>query len=184
MSRKSREWYPHVSMHITSRGNRRNDIFRDEEDYEFYLTTIKEVLKYFNDEFEVLSYTLMTNHIHLQIQTKEKHIGHFMKRLNGFYAKYFNNKYNYVGHLFQERYGSEIINDDKYMLETSRYIHLNPIKANMVKKAEEYKWSSFSMYIGERKEEIINSEKILSYFKEDNQRQLYKVFVERGINTP
>ena len=56
-----------------------------------------------------------------------------MKRLNNFYGKYFNNKYNYIGHLFQERYGSEIINSDRYMLETSRYIHLNPVRANMVK---------------------------------------------------
>jgi len=67
------------------------------------------------------------------------------------------------------------------MLETSRYIHLNPVKANMVEKPEEYKWSSFLMYIGGRKEEIINSEKILSYFKKGKQRQLYKAFVENGI---
>jgi REP element-mobilizing transposase RayT len=181
MSRKSREWYPNVAMHITSRGNHRNDIFRDDEDYEFYIVLIEECIKYFNNEFQILGYILMTNHIHLQIQTKEKHIGFFMKRLNNFYAKYFNNKYNYIGHLFQERYGSEIINNDKYMLETSRYIHLNPVRANMVKRPEEYKWSSYSMYIGEDKEKFINSRKILDYFKEDNQRQLYKRFVENGI---
>ena len=181
MSRKSREWYPSVAMHITSRGNHRNDIFRDGEDYEFYIVSLEECIKYFNNEFEILGYTLMTNHIHLQIQTKQKHIGFFMKRLNNFYAKYFNNKYNYIGHLFQERYGSEVITSDGYLLETSRYIHLNPVRANMVKKPEEYQWSSYCMYIGKKKERIINSRNILAYFKNENCRELYKIYVESGM---
>jgi hypothetical protein len=67
------------------------------------------------------------------------------------------------------------------MLETSRYIHLNPIKANMVKKPDEYKWSSYSMYIGKEKERLINSQKILAYFKKDNQRELYRKFVESRV---
>ncbi|WP_298842787.1 transposase [Clostridium sp.] len=127
-------------MHITTRGNRRNDLSRDEEDYKVYLGTLDYVLEKTGDQFEVVSYVLMSNHVHLQVQTKEMHIKCFMGRLNNLYAKYFNNKYNYVGHLFQERYGSEIIYDDKYVLEASRYIHLNPVRANMVKKPEEYKW--------------------------------------------
>lgn len=104
-----------------------------------------------------------------------------MKRLNNFYAKYFNNKYNYTGHLFQERYGSEIINSDRYMLETSRYIHLNTVRANMVKKPEEYECSSYCMYIGKRKERIINSENILAYFKKENCRELYKIYMESAM---
>lgn len=181
MSRKRREWYPNVAMHITSRGNRKTDIFKCGEDYEVYLTLLEECKRYYDDDFEILGYTLMTNHIHLQIQTKQKHIGFFMKRVNNFYAKYFNNKYNYVGHLFQERYGSQVISDDRYLLESSRYIHLNSVRANMVKKPEEYKWSSYCMYIGKRQERLINSEIILSYFEKENCRKLYKDYVESMI---
>lgn len=181
MSRKSREWYPNVVMHITSRGNHRSDIFREVEDYEFYIVLLEKCIKYFDNEFEILGYTLMTNHIHLQIQTKEKHIGFFMKRLNNFYAKYFNNKYNCIGHLFQERYGSEIINNDIYMLETSRYIHLNPVRAKMVNKPEEYEWSSYCMYIGKKEEKIVNTKSILTYFQEKSCRELYKSYVESAI---
>ena len=69
---------------------------------------------------------LMTNHIHLQLETKDVEIWHIMRNINLLYTKYFNNKYNFVGHLFQGRYKSEIIENDTYNLETSRYIHLNP----------------------------------------------------------
>jgi putative transposase len=94
------------------------------------------------------------------------------------YSIYFNRKYNLVGHLFQGRYRAKIIEKDNYILEVRRYIHLNPIRANMVENPQDYKWSSYSMYIGLLKEKLINSEKILSYFKKENSRPLYKVFVE------
>ena len=67
------------------------------------------------------------------------------------------------------------------MLETSRYVHLNPVKANMVEKPEQYKWSSYSMYIGEKNEELINADIVLKYFKHDNKHKLYKEFVESKI---
>ena len=182
MTRKNRQWYPNVMMHITTRGNRRNNLFRDEEDYKVYLSTLEYVLEKTGNQFEIVSYVLMSNHVHLQVQTKEMHIKCLMGRLNNLYAKYFNNKYNYVGHLFQERYGSEIISCDKYVLEASRYIHLNPVKANMVKKPEEYKWSSYRMYISIVPEKIIETFRILSYFKSENRRLYYKEFVESAIS--
>ena len=176
MTRTAREWYQNCVMHITSRGNRRNEIFRDEEDYVVYLHIVQEALTYFKEEFELLAYVLMTNHVHLQVATKQTHIGVLMKKINFFYARYFNNKYNYVGHLFQERYGSEIIRDDRYLLEASRYIHLNPVKANMVKSPAEYRYSSYRMYIGLERENFIHSEIILSFFNQN--RESYKEFVE------
>ncbi|EES48711.1 transposase [Clostridium botulinum] len=178
MSRKNREWYQNSIMHVTSRGNRRNYIFTEDKDYRVYINLIKECIEYFEGEFEVLGYTLMTNHIHLHIQTKKIHIGFFMKRLNNAYAKYFNKKYNYVGHLFQERYWSQVISNDIQMLETSKYIHLNPVRANMVKKPEEYKWSSYCVYIGKKKEKIVNCDMVLSFFRTENCRELYKNYVE------
>lgn len=181
MTNVARVWYPNAIYHITARGNRRNDIFKDEEDFQVYLTIIEGSLEYFKNEFEILCYCLMDNHVHLLLHTKEMHLKYFVSRVNSIYAKFFNKKYNYIGHLYQDRYFSEIIESDTQLIETSRYIHLNPVRANMVRKPEEYKWSSYSMYIGTREEKLINSEKILSYFKEDIKRDLYKTFVKNGV---
>ncbi|SHI06771.1 transposase [Clostridium grantii] len=181
MPRKIRLWYEDAQLHITSRGNHRNDIFRDESDFEVYLKGIEEAIDYYNGKFEILSYCLMTNHVHLQVQTTNIHIKDFIRRINGLYAMKFNDKYNYVGHLFQGRYGSEIIENDQYVVDASRYIHLNPVKANMVEKAEDYKWSSYSMIIGDIDEKLIISDKILNYFTVENKREAYKNYVQSDI---
>ena len=121
----------------------------------------------------------MTNHVHLQIKTKDNHIWHLMSRINKNYARNFNNKYNYVGHVFQSRYNGELIENDEYVLEASRYIHLNPVRANMVNTPENYRWSSYSGYIGLKEDSLVNSEMLLTYFK--GNRELYKSFVDAGI---
>lgn len=181
MTNPKRIWYPNTSYHITIRGNRRNDIFKDDEDFQVYLTIIEGAIEYFNNLYEIICYCLMDNHVHILLRTKERHMKDFMSRINSIYAKYFNDKYNYIGHLYQDRYFSELIESDAQMLETSRYIHLNPVRANMVKQPEEYKWSSHSMYIGEKQEKLINSELVLSYFINENKRELYKIFVKQAI---
>lgn len=181
MTYKKREWWPGVVLHITARGNHRNDIFRDEEDFQIYLGLIKEALEFYNGEFEVYAYCLMDNHVHLLVKCKEKHISMFISRVHSLYAKIFNKKYRYIGYLFQNRYFTEVIEDDSQFLSTCRYIHLNPIRAKMVKKLEEYQWSSYSMTIGLSEEKIINSEKILNYFKSSSSRILYRAFVESLI---
>jgi len=179
MVRKKREWYIGAKYHIMCRGNHRNDLFRDEEDYQVYLNILKEIKE--KIEYEIYCYCLMTNHVHMVIETGEISIGNIMKRINMIYSIYFNKKYNLIGHLFQDRYRSELIEEDKYILEVSRYIHLNPVRANMVKKPEDYEWSSYSMFIGLSKEKIINSQKILSYFRTGKNRERYRNFVESGI---
>jgi putative transposase len=179
MSVRGRIWYPNTSYHITARGNRRNDIFKDEEDFQIYITLMENAIDYFENKFVIICYCLMDNHIHIMLETKDMHFKNYITRINSIYAKFFNHKYNYIGHLYQDRYFSELIETDSQALETSRYIHLNPVRANMVIKPEEYKWSSYAMYIGETKEKLINSRSILNYFKS---RQAYKTFVEQGIN--
>lgn len=181
MTYKKREWWPGVVLHITARGNHRNDIFRDEEDFQIYLGLIKEALEFYNGEFEVYAYCLMDNHVHLLVKCKEKHISMFISRVHSLYAKIFNKKYRYIGYLFQNRYFTEVIEDDSQFLSTCRYIHLNPIRAKMIKKPEEYEWSSYSMTIGLSEEKIVNSEKILNYFKSSSSRILYRAFVESLI---
>ena len=124
---------------------------------------------------------LMNNHVHILIKTEDIHIGIFIARVHSIYARYFNTKYKYIGHLYQDRYHTEIIENDAQMLTTSRYIHLNPVRANMVNKPEEYKWSSYSIFIGLVKDRFTVSQNILSYFKRDGDKGLYRKFVESAI---
>jgi putative transposase len=179
MVRKKCEWYPGSMHHITTRGNRRSDIFKDEQYYIIYLAILKEVKTKL--PFELYCHCLMTNHVHLEIKTTDISILKIMKRINQIYAQYFNTKYNYIGHLFQDRYHSEIIKGTAQMLTTASYIHLNPVRASMVNRPEEYEYSSYNMYIGKKEERLISSERILSCFKDNDKRKLYKNFVENDI---
>ncbi|MGN2368633.1 transposase [Clostridium cagae] len=130
-------WYEGAIYHITTRGNRRSKIFLDEQDFRVYLNKLEDSLHYYDYlNYQLISYCLMSNHVHLMIKTGKEPLTRIMGRLNSTYTKYFNKKYNYIGHLFQSRYFSELIKDDKQILETSRYIHLNPVRANIVKKPE------------------------------------------------
>ena len=109
MSTKKRVWIEDGSCHITARGNRRNDIFKDEEDFGYYRTLLKEVQECYMNDYEIAAYCLMYNHVHILISTKYRHLSFFISRINSIYTKYFNKKYNYIGHLFQDRYFSELI---------------------------------------------------------------------------
>lgn len=175
-------WYEGAIYHITTRGNHRNNIFKDEEDFQVYLTVMEEGLIYYSHlNYELIAYCLMDNHVHLIIKTGKEPLTKIMRRINSIYTRYFNKKYNYIGHLFQAKYFAEIIADDKQILETSRYIHLNPVKAKMVHRPEEYKWSSYTMFIAEKKSRLINPEIVLSYFKYSDSHRLYKEFVEQKL---
>lgn len=181
MPRKRHQWYPGAKLHVIARGNHRNDIFRDNTDYELYLNYMEEAIEYYNNRYHIIAYVLMTNHVHIEVETEDKDVSDFIKRVHSRYAWNFNKKYKYIGHLFQDRYRAELIEDDRYLLESSRYIHLNPVRAKMVEKPEDYEWSSYNMYIGKSKEKIIESDKLLSYFKKETCRDLYKSYVESTI---
>jgi REP element-mobilizing transposase RayT len=182
MTTPKRPWYEGASYHITARGNHRNNIFRDEEDFQVYLTMVEEALLYYaNNNYQIMTYCLMDNHVHLMIKTHTKPLGLLISRIHSIYTKYFNKKYNYTGHLFQDKYFSELIKDDSQLLETSRYVHLNPVRAKMVEKPEEYKWSSYFMLIGKSPKKLVSSEIILSYFNNKDKHKLYKEFVECKI---
>ncbi len=182
MPTKRRIWHESAAYHVTVRGNRKEDIFRSGLDSKYYLILLEEAIDYFATEkqqfFEIACYCLMTNHVHLLIKTHNEAPGIFMGRINSMYTKYFNKKYEYTGHLFQGKYHSEIISTEEQFLEVSRYIHLNPVRARMVQKPEQYDKSSYRMFIGERKENIINSEIILDLIRGTNKRSDYKKFVE------
>jgi len=175
MPRKNRVWYPGAVYHIMCRGNHRQDIFREKEDWQVYLYLLRNTRDKF--PFTLHTYCLMTNHVHLQIETLDVEIGKIMKRLNMLYAVYFNQKYNFVGHLFQGRYRAELIQNDAHCLEISRYIHLNPVRASIVEHPIDYPWSSYRNYLGTRNSSLVTIDKILGYFQ-NNSPSLYQKYVE------
>lgn len=174
MPREKRPWYPGAVYHIVSRGNRQGHLFRDQLDFDHYLDILRKAKAKYG--FELLSYCLMTNHIHLQLKTKEVKIGKLMHYINLLYARYFNYKYDLIGHVFQGRYFSKLIEDDFYNLGVNRYIHLNPVEASIVEKPEAYNRSSYQVYLRLKESDLINDSLILTYFSYD--RALYKRFID------
>lgn len=138
------------------------------------MNLLREIRKEYS--FQLYCYCLMSNHVHLQIATDDTEIWTIMKKINWSYSKYFNKKYDKVGHLFQNRYYSDIIEDDAYLLQTSKYIHLNPVKAGIVDQPIKYPWSSYGVYMGVYKNSLIHEDDTLVYFQYD--RSLYKEYVE------
>lgn len=162
MGRKNRNWFPGAKLHITSRGIRRSPLFFEDEDYLEYLSLIAETKSRY--PFILHTYCLMTNHTHLQLETIEFPPSTIMKHLNTKYAKYFNKKYDYSGHVFEKRYGAEFIDSRAYELDLSKYVHLNPVKAGIVNFPEDYPWSSYRAYLHKEESPLIDKHQILSYF--------------------
>jgi REP element-mobilizing transposase RayT len=177
MVRKKRVWYPGAKYHITCRGNKKKNIFLDRLDYQIYLNILKEVYEKYS--FSLSSYCLMPNHVHLQLKTKDIEIWKIMQGINWRYARYFNERYKTVGHVFQGRYGSKIIENNYYNLIVNRYIHLNPVKDKLVLSPKDYHWSSYRVYLGEERSELISEEEILNYF--GGERSLYNKFIMRFV---
>lgn len=151
------------------------EIFREEMDYEIFLLILKKVAE--NYRMKVHAYCLMTNHIHLLLETTDYEIGKIMQKIADDYARTYNRKYGYKGHLFENRYKSCLVKEDAYFLQTSRYIHLNPVKARMAAHPEDYKWSSYRTMIVLSDDKITERDKTLAYFK-DHSVFLYREFVE------
>lgn len=165
MASPKRPWVSGAIYHITNRGNRQEIIFRESIDYIVYLGILKETLKFYeSDNYKLISYCLMSNHVHLLLKTGTKDPSFFMRRINSMYARYFNSKYQYIVHLFQGRYFSNLINNVIELLEVSRYIHLNPVRAKMVYSPEKYMWSSYNKIILDKdkfKDLDLNSRKLM-----------------------
>ncbi len=126
----------------------------------------------------------MDNHVHLLIKESEESLATTMKRVNTSYAFYFNQKYHRVGHLFQDRFKSEPIEDDRYLMAVARYIHNNPVKAGMVDTLEKYKWSSYRCYLAPDKPESrnVDTEFILSSISVNQQEAIHK-FISFSMET-
>lgn len=132
--------------HIIMRGINRQIIFRDNEDANRYIQTLAMFQK--KCGYKIYAYCLMGNHVHLLMEEIEEDIGDSIKRISVSYVYWYNWKYERCGHLYQDRYRSETVEDDRYFLTVLRYIHQNPIKAGLVISPGEYRWSSYREYLG------------------------------------
>ena len=156
MPRSARILSEYGYYHVVNRGIGRQILFEDEEDYERFLDTLRRYLK--EEPFELIAYCLMENHFHLLLHAPEN-LERIMKRISCSYAYYYNEKYEREGHLFQDRFRSEPITDDSYLLAAVRYIHDNPLKAGICNR-EEYPWSSWHEYTGSQ--DLVTTEIVFS----------------------
>jgi putative transposase len=178
MARPLRLEAENTFYHLTNRGDGRKRIYASEYDNEKFLEYIIQAKKRF--KFRLYAYVLMRNHYHLFLETLLPNLSRIMHFINGSYATYYNTKRNKSGHLFQGRYKSVIVDTDSYFLELTRYIHLNPVKAGIVKLPEEYKWSSYKAYLGNAEDKYIDKEAIKE--RTDLRGKRYEDFVLTAID--
>ena len=179
MARPLRIEYPGAFYHVINRGNSGQDLFKDKRDRERFLECLKTIVDRFSLKIHV--YCLMTNHYHLLIETPDANLSRAIQWLNLSYAAYFNRKQNRQGHLFQGRFKSILVEAETYLKELSRYIHLNPVRAGVMEKADAHLWSSYGAYIGKTKRpEWLETRWLLSQFGQKNKdaKQRYRNFVE------
>ena len=163
--------------HITSRGDGRKRIYISRYDYKKFLEYIMQAKEKY--KFHLYAYVLMSNHYHLLLETTQPNLSKIMHYVNGAYTTYYNIKRKKSGHLFQGRYKSIVIDTDSYFKELSRYIHLNPVRAKLVNKPDEYEWSSYHGYVSKRGDKLIDKKQIKMYL--DMTEGQYRQFVLDGI---
>ena len=156
MPRLARVVAPGLPHHITHRGNRKCVVFKDDSDRKTYLRIVFDQMVKL--ALRIWAYTLMTNHVHFVVVPKdEKSLGTFFRNVDGTYADYFNTRYDYVGHLWSERFKSSVL-DTRYLVNAVRYVERNPVRAGMVVRAEDYAWSSASAHCGLREDRLLSDD--------------------------
>ena len=182
MSRPIRIEFPDALYHVTARGDRREDIFEDDQDRHEFLTILEQVITRFN--WTCYAWCLMDNHYHLLIQTPDGNLSKGMRQLNGVYTQASNRRHRRVGHLFQGRFKAILVDRDAYLLELARYVVLNPVRAGMVKKPADWKWSSYRASVGlEPSAPWLSADGLLALFAKRRSlaQQRYAQFVVEGI---
>jgi putative transposase len=182
MSRPLRLEFAGALYHITSRGNGRNLIYLQDDDFELFLQILANVCERYN--WVVHAYCLMSNHYHILVETPYANLSQGMRQLNGVFTQSMNRKHHRVGHLFQGRYKAILIDKGAYLLELCRYIVLNPVRANMVNSPEEWPWSSWHCMLGNVESSVwLSTDTLLVQFAKDRQKaiQSYIDFVKSGV---
>lgn len=171
MSRKSRNIFKSGFFHIMVQGINKEYILKDNSDKSFYLFLMKKYYSKF--KIQIISYCIMDNHVHIILYSKDiNEISNYMHNLNLVYGKYYNTKMNRVGYVFRDRYKSQLIYDRDYLFKCIKYIHMNPVKANMVTKEGDYKYSSYNEFINQTNfitefiiNEVFGNKNYLNIFK-------------------
>ena len=182
MSRPLRIEYAEAVYHVTSRGNARRSIFKDDKDRSMLLNILEEV----NDRYHWFchAYCLMNNHYHLVIETPDGNLSKGMRQLNGVYTMRFNRRHGSVGHIFQGRYKAILVQKESHLLEVCRYVVLNPLRAKVVEVPERWRWSSYRATAGiEKAHPCLTIDWILGQFgsKRRTAEKRYRAFVMEGI---
>lgn len=179
MTRPYRLQGEHCLYHIMSRGDDRKKIYIKSSDYGKFMDYVVKAKERY--QFYLYAYCLMSNHFHLLLETRLANISKIMHFIKGSYTTYYNIRHRRYGHLFQGRFKSIIIDKDSYFLELSRYIHLNPVRAGIVKDPLKYVWSSYRGYMG-KKDDYIDIDQVRRYVGMGHRR--YRRFVLDGISEP
>jgi len=185
MSRPLRLEFAGGVYHVTSRGDRREDIYLDDQDRLLWLDIFGLVCKRFN--WICHAWCQMSNHYHVVVETVDGNLSQGMRQLNGIYTQSMNRRHGRVGHVFQGRYKAVLVEKDSYLLELSRYVVLNPVRARMVKDVAKWRWSSYSaMTMKEVAPEWLQTDWILGQFGRQRKRAIAKYidFVRAGIGLP
>ena len=182
MARPLRIEYPGAYYHITSRGNERKAIFRDDQDRVKFLELLGRAVEEFY--IRLHGYVLMSNHYHILLETPKGNLNRALRYINGVYTQSFNRRHRRVGHLFQGRYKAILVDKDSYLLELSRYVHLNPWRVKKSQDPFAYRWSSLAAYLGRVTVPTwLTTIEVLSYFGSKGKRGGYKEFVSHGMKS-
>ncbi|MGH8273908.1 MAG: REP-associated tyrosine transposase [Gammaproteobacteria bacterium] len=185
MARPLRLEFAGALYHVTSRGDRRENIYEDDNDRAGFLSVLGEICSQYN--WVCHAYCLMSNHYHLLVETPEGNLSRGMRQLNGVYTQHFNRHHGRVGHVFHGRYKAILVDKNEYLLELARYIVLNPVRAGMVRAAREWRWSSYRATAGQTSgPQCLQSEWLLAAFgrRKGRAMEAYKRFVAQGRGQP
>jgi putative transposase len=165
--------------HVYNRGHNRNPIFFERDNYLYFLRQLR---KYLIEQqtADIVAYCLMPNHYHLLLYLKVDYFSQVMQKLSLSYTKAINRRYKRVGGLFQGRFQAIAVDKDEYLLQLTRYIHLNPVKASLVNQAQDWEFSSYQEYLGLRGGTLPNLHAVQSYVQSAAN---YRLFVESSIQT-
>ena len=177
MARRPRLFAAGVLYHVIVRGNQRQKTFTAESDYQAYIERLARYRKKY--DYVLHAYCLMPNHVHLLVESSEQPLAKFMQGLQQSYSQYFNLRHRKTGHVFEGRYKAILCQKDQYLLQLIRYIHLNPVRAGMVRSPERYRYSGDHAYLQGKATETIDPATVLSML---GGKQAYRRFVQDGLS--
>ncbi len=177
MARRPRLFAAGVLYHVIVHGNQRQKTFTAESDYHAYIERLARYRKKY--DYVLHAYCLMPNHVHLLVESSEQPLAKFMQGLQQSYSQYFNRKHRKTGHVFEGRYKAILCQKDQYLLQLIRYIHLNPVRACMVRSPERYRYSGDHVYLQGKATEMIDPATVLSML---GGKQAYRRFVQDGLS--